>query len=65
LINELSAHQIELEMQNEELSRSQREYSDLYNQYHELYDELPIGYFTLDDVGIIKNVNKKGTELLD
>jgi len=52
-------------MQNEELSRSQREYSDLYNQYHELYDELPIGYFTLDDVGIIKNVNKKGTELLD
>lgn len=64
LVNELHVHQTELEMQNEELNRSQRKMSDLYNQYHELYNELPVGYFTLDKKGLIKNVNKKGVELL-
>lgn len=64
LVDELHVHQIELEMQNEELNRSQRKMSDLYKQYRELYNELPVGYFILDEKGLIKRVNKKGVELL-
>lgn len=64
VINAFRAYQNELEMQNKELKRSHLEISDFYNHYQELYNELPLGYFTLDKDGIIKNVNKKGAELL-
>lgn len=64
LIDELHVHQTELEMQNEELNRSQQEITELYNKYHELYNGLPVGYFTLNENGIIKNVNVKGARLL-
>lgn len=64
LVSELRIHQTELEMQNEELKLSQEELFTLYKQYYELYDGVPIGYFTLDENGIIKNVNVKGAELL-
>ena len=64
LIHELKVHQIELQMQNEELRKSQEEVLSLYNQYYELYDHAPVGYFSLDKDGIIRNVNVKGAELL-
>ncbi|MEL7669613.1 ATP-binding protein [Methanobacterium sp.] len=64
LVHELQVHQIELQMQNEELRKSQEETSNLYNQYHELYDYAPVGYFSLDKDGNIKNINIKGAELL-
>lgn len=64
LLHELQVHQVELQMQNEELRKSQEEVSSLYNQYHELYDYAPVGYFSLDKDGIIRNVNVKGAELL-
>ena len=64
LVHELQVHQTELEIQNEELRDAQEELSELYNQYHELYDEAPVGYFSVDDIGNIRNVNIKGAELL-
>jgi len=64
LVHELQVHQVELQMQNEELRKSQEEVSGLYNQYHELYDYAPVGYFSLDNEGIIRTVNVKGAELL-
>ncbi|MGZ7049047.1 MAG: PAS domain-containing sensor histidine kinase, partial [Methanobacterium sp.] len=64
LVHELSVHQAELEMQNEELINSQVELSKLYEKYHELYNEAPVGYFSLDKNGNVKNVNIKGAELL-
>jgi PAS domain S-box-containing protein len=64
LMHELQVHQMELQIQNEELRTSQEEISSLYNQYHELYEYAPIGYFTLDKDGIIRNVNAKGSKLL-
>ena len=63
LVDELRIHQSELEMQNEELKKSQEDLSELYNQYYELYEDVPVGYFTLDKNGIIRNVNIKGTKL--
>ncbi len=64
LVHELKVNQIELQIQNEELKNSQKEVSSLYSQYHELYDHAPVGYFSLDKDGIIRNVNVKGAELL-
>jgi len=64
LITELSTHQIELEMQNEELRRAQIRLEQSCNRYAELYDYAPVGYFTLDARGIIREVNKTGADLL-
>ena len=64
LVHELQVHQTELEMQNNELRNSQIELSNLYEHYHELYNDAPVGYFSLDNNGIIRNVNIKGAELL-
>ena len=47
IIHELHVHQIELELQNEELKRVQLELEGVKNKYQDLYDFAPIGYFTL------------------
>ncbi len=64
LVHELQVHQTELEMQNEELRETQEELSNLYDEYHEMYNEAPVGYFSLDNKGNVRNVNIKGAELL-
>jgi PAS domain S-box-containing protein len=64
LIQELHIYQIELEMQNEELRRSQLELEDSHGQYLDLYDFAPVGYFTFDQNGLILEVNLTGADLL-
>ena len=44
LVYELGTHQIELEMQNEELRTARNELESSRNQYAELYDFAPVGY---------------------
>ena len=63
-LHQLQVHQIELEMQNEELRRAQVALELSRNTYAELYDFAPVGYFTIDGQGLIKGVNLKGAHLL-
>ena len=64
MIHELQVHQMELEIQNEELRRAQIELEDSRNRYSNLYDFAPIGYFTLDEKGLIIEVNLTGANKL-
>jgi PAS domain-containing protein len=60
LIHELRVHQIELEMQNDELSRIQKDLEESRRRYHYLFDFAPVGYFTFDKNGVIVDVNQTG-----
>lgn len=64
LIQELEVHQIELDMQNEELQQARLELEKSLSQYTDLYDFAPVGYFTLDQGGIILNVNLTGARMM-
>ncbi|MFO7864154.1 MAG: PAS domain S-box protein, partial [Salinivirgaceae bacterium] len=57
LIEELSIHQIELEMQNEELQRSQQQLTMEREKYRQLYDNAPVPYITINPIGNIIDLN--------
>ena len=64
LVHELQVHQIELEMQNQELRESRAEVEAGLERYTELYDFAPVGYLTLGRDGAIRQVNLTGARLL-
>jgi PAS domain S-box-containing protein len=64
LLHELRLHQIEMEMQNEELRTAQEKLEESRAQYFELYDVAPVGYFSISDKGIILEANLTGANLL-
>lgn len=58
LFHELQVHQIELEIQNEELRRIMTELEQSRNQFSLLFHQAPIGYLVLNDVGLIYEANE-------
>ncbi|HLO58386.1 MAG TPA: response regulator [Bacteroidales bacterium] len=64
LLHELEVHQIELELQNEELSRAKTVAQEAADKYTELYDFAPFAYFTLSSSGRILEMNLPGSQLL-
>ena len=64
LIHELRTHQIELEMQNEELRRSETELAEARDSYADLYDFAPVGYVSINSKGFIKQANLTMTDML-
>lgn len=65
LVYEFQVHQIELELQNEELKRAHNELSASRDDFARLYDFSPIAYLKLDKEGVIKKTNIAATQLLD
>ena len=57
VLHDLRVHQIELEMQNEELRRTQADLEASRARYFDLYDLAPVGYFTIGEKGLILEAN--------
>ena len=64
IIHELQIHQIELEMQNEELLRTQEQLDCQKERYFDLYDLAPFGYCTVNEKGLILEANLTASTLL-
>jgi PAS domain S-box-containing protein len=64
ILQELQVHQVELELQNEELKQSKAEVDAGLEKYIDLYDFAPVGYYTLDASGTIQLVNLTGASLV-
>ncbi|WP_291855378.1 hypothetical protein [Marinilabilia sp.] len=64
LLHELQVHQIELEMQNEELQQAYETAEEALKKYTMLYDLSPMGYFSLTPEGAISDLNFTGADML-
>lgn len=64
LLEELSIHQIELEMQNEALQQSQELLEASKERYANLYDYAPVAYLTFDKNSRIIELNRVASQLL-
>ena len=64
LLHELQVHQLELEMQNAELREARDAVETQLGRYTDLYDFAPVGYYSVDERGLILEVNLTGAALL-
>ena len=64
LVHDLSVHQIELEMQNDELQQAQMEMQRVRDEYLKLYNHAPTGYISLDEFGMILKHNQTFATML-
>src|SRR5262245_62375391 len=64
MVHELRVHQIELEMQNDELRATQIKLEHARELYVALYDCAPVGYITVSGHGMIVNANLTSVHML-
>ncbi len=65
LVFELQVHQAELEIQNEELRRSEEALNNTRTCYYDLYNQAPVGYVTVNKEGMILEANATAAALLE
>lgn len=65
LLHELQVYQLELELQNQELQKSQALVENMLTHFTDLYDSAITGYFTFDKKGIIIQTNLMGASFLE
>lgn len=64
IIHELQVHQIELDIQNEELKKTQIDLEEIRDRYLDIFDFAPVGYFILTDEALIAEANLTGAAML-
>ena len=64
LVHDLRTHQMELEMQNEQLRQLQEKLEDSRDRYYQLFDIAPVGYLIVDKQGIITECNRTAVFML-
>lgn len=64
LLHELQTHQVELDLQHEQLKANEREFAQELDRYKALFDFAPVGYFVADREGLIIEANLAGAQLL-
>jgi PAS domain S-box-containing protein len=64
LLHELQVHQVEVDLQDEELRRSRAELETLLNRQVQLYDCAPVGCLSLDCNAVLRELNQTGAALL-
>jgi PAS domain-containing protein len=64
LLHELQVHQVELDLQEEELRRSMRELEIALHRQVQLFEHAPVGYFTVDRDGALRELNQTGAAML-
>lgn len=64
LLHELQVHQIELELQNEELRDTQAALDSSRAMYFDFYELAPVGYLTVNEKGLIKQANLTSSSLI-
>lgn len=64
ILHELQVHQVELEMQQEELRNSRVDLEAALSRQIDLYDRAPVGYLTVDEAMQVREVNQTGARLL-
>lgn len=65
LLHELQVHQIELDMQHEQIEANARELTENLNHYKAIYDFAPVGYFIINPEGRIIDANHAASDLFD
>ena len=65
LLYELRVHQVELEMQNDELQKSEAELEKARRRLEILFENAPVGYFVVNQEGLIQAVNRYGAGMLE
>ncbi len=65
IVHELTVHQIELEMQNNELKKIQHQLIKTKDSFTKLFEYAPVGYVRLNDFGLILQCNNTFQQLLD
>ena len=63
LLHELQVHQVELDLQHEQVEATRHEIAEDLARYKALYEAAPVGYFSVDLLGRILEANVAGAEL--
>lgn len=64
LLHELQTHQVELDLQHEQLKANELEFAQELNRYKALFDFAPVGYLVVSREGHIIEANLAGAQLL-
>lgn len=64
MLHELQVHQVELDVQHEQMERTRTELTTVLERYVALFDFAPVGYFTIDSDARIAEANHAGAALL-